>query len=164
MFIFDSRKINKKVTLSLIAVALSIYLPQQQCHAGFGNIFNGSNPQGSALPPTPPGAIGSVDDTEPGPSKTNISSPTNTAGNTDLSDDEKRMKQKYREKLARAKSLIDKGEKMMKSCGDRHDDKNYKRGKIYKEIGEHNLADLKANSPFPAGLDDNPKKPKPDSL
>lgn len=66
----------------------------------------------------------------------------------DYTDDEKRMQKKYKGNMNRAKELIDKGEKMMKSAGNRPEAKDYKKGKILKETGEKWLSDLKASDPF----------------
>lgn len=67
----------------------------------------------------------------------------------DYTDDEKRMQKKYKEKIRHAKSLISKGERMMKDGQSGKDDKTFKRGKVIKEIGERQLAELTANNPFP---------------
>lgn len=67
----------------------------------------------------------------------------------DYTDDEKRMQKKYKEKIRHARSLITKGERMMKSGQTGKDDKVFKRGKVIKEIGERQLAELTANNPFP---------------
>ncbi len=72
----------------------------------------------------------------------------------DFTDDEKRMQKKYQEKVKHAKSLIAKGELMMKK-GEGKDDKAFKKGKVFKQIGERELAELQANNPFP---DKDPKK------
>lgn len=66
----------------------------------------------------------------------------------DFTDDEKRMQKKYQEKIRHAKSLIEKGETMMKR-GEGKDDKAFKKGKVFKQIGERELAELQANNPFP---------------
>lgn len=66
----------------------------------------------------------------------------------DFTDDEKRMQKKYQEKVKHAKSLIAKGELMMKK-GEGKDDKAFKKGKVIKLIGERELAELQANNPFP---------------
>ncbi len=66
----------------------------------------------------------------------------------DFTDDEKRMQKKYKEKIRHAKSLIEKGELMMKK-GEGKDDKAFKKGKVFKQIGERELAELQANNPFP---------------
>lgn len=66
----------------------------------------------------------------------------------EYTDDEKRMQKKYRASIVHAKSLIVKGDRMMKD-GTGKDDKAVKKGKIIKEIGEKSLADLEANNPIP---------------
>ena len=67
------------------------------------------------------------------------------AAGGDYTMDEKRMQKKHRSNVASAQKLIAKGTSMMKS----KDLKTSKKGKIFKEIGEKRLAELKANSPFP---------------
>jgi hypothetical protein len=78
---------------------------------------------------------------------------TSNAGPTDYTADEKRMQKKYKANVRSAQALIAKGERMMKS----KEEKLAKKGKIFKEIGEKRLAELKANSPFPE-LADRPGK------
>jgi hypothetical protein len=67
------------------------------------------------------------------------------AGPGDYTDDEKRMQKKYKVSVSHAKGLIAKGDKMIKSP----DQKESKKGKILKEIGEKRLAELEANNPIP---------------
>jgi hypothetical protein len=76
------------------------------------------------------------------------STPGGGPGPADFTEDEKRMRRKYKANMAHCRDLISKGEKMMKD-GEGKDDKAYKKGKILKDIGEKQLADLQANSPFP---------------
>lgn len=71
------------------------------------------------------------------------------ASGGDYSDDEKRMQKRYKSSIVHAKSLIAKGEAMMKKSESNHDDKIFKKGKIIKEIGEKQLGELQANNPFP---------------
>ncbi len=165
--------INKSDSISLAFCALML-LSQQPSYAGFGNLFGGdSQPtaQAGSTDPTPPGAPGAglqepdnppkalfgnkKKDDEPGPLN----------ANGDFTEDEKRMQHKWNDRLANAHHLIDRGEKMMKSCGSNHNAKDYKKGKVLKEIGERDLVELKTNSPFPSttSLEDK-KKTKPDSL
>jgi hypothetical protein len=75
----------------------------------------------------------------------------------DFTDDEKRMQKKYNFSVRHAKDLISKGEGMMKRAEERHDNKSFKKGKILKEIGQKQLAELEANNPFP-DLKAKPKK------
>jgi hypothetical protein len=67
----------------------------------------------------------------------------------DYTSDEKRMQKKYKDNVKHAKDLISKGESMMNGCKGNTNHKDYKKGKIYKEIGEKSLSDLSANNPFP---------------
>jgi hypothetical protein len=69
----------------------------------------------------------------------------NAGSGADLSSDEKRMQKKYRENVRYAEKLVAKGTAMMRSSND----KESKKGKIFKEIGERRLAELKANNPLP---------------
>jgi hypothetical protein len=79
----------------------------------------------------------------------NATTPTKSNKMTDFTGDEKRMQKKYKSNLAHAQEIINKGERMMKSAGDNVNNPRYKKGKIFKEIGEKSLAELKANNPFP---------------
>jgi hypothetical protein len=66
----------------------------------------------------------------------------------DFTSDEKRMQKKYKGSIAHAKGLISKGEKMMELGKRGSKDKEFKKGKIIKEIGERQLAELTANNPI----------------
>lgn len=68
---------------------------------------------------------------------------------TDYTDDEKRMQKKFKASINHAKGLIAKGERMMKASEGGKNDKEFKKGKILKEIGERRLAELDANNPLP---------------
>lgn len=68
----------------------------------------------------------------------------------DFTEDEKRMQHKYRDSIKHAKSLITKGTDMMNSGKKSGNDKDFKKGKILKEIGERQLGELNANNPFPS--------------
>lgn len=67
----------------------------------------------------------------------------------DYTDDEKRMQRKYRASISHAKGLIAKGDRMMKAGEGGKNDKDFKKGKVLKEIGERRLAELEANNPLP---------------
>ncbi len=67
----------------------------------------------------------------------------------DFTDDEKRMQHKYRDSIKHAKVLIDKGTAMMDHGKKTGNDKEFKKGKIFKEIGERTFGELNANNPFP---------------
>ncbi len=114
-----------------------------------GNFFNSG---GSA---TPPGAVGNVDDDDhpqsssSGSSKTSPGMATGNNGGGDYTSDEKRMQRKYKDNVKHAKDLISKGDAMMKGCNGNTNHKDYKKGKLFKEIGEKSLAELSANNPFP---------------
>lgn len=70
-------------------------------------------------------------------------------GNPEFTDDEKRMRKKYKSNIASAQRLILKAVAMVKLGEKTGDQKSVKKGKILQEIGERRLAELKANSPFP---------------
>jgi hypothetical protein len=109
---------------------------------------------GGQGPTTPPGAMGSIE-TEPvskeKPSP-GMASGSNSGG--DYTSDEKRMQRKYKDNVSHAKDLIERGESMMKGAKGNTSHKDYKKGKIIKDIGEKTLAELQANNPFPE-----PEKP-----
>ncbi len=75
--------------------------------------------------------------------------PSANAMSGDFTGDEKRMQKKYKDNINHAKGLITKGTRMMEASGNNQNDPGYKKGKIFKEIGEKDLAELKANNPFP---------------
>lgn len=66
----------------------------------------------------------------------------------DFTMDEKRMQKKFKGSIAHAKELIAKGDKMMAVGKKGSKDKEFKKGKIIKEIGEKQLAELTANNPL----------------
>lgn len=69
-------------------------------------------------------------------------------GNTEFTDDEKRMRKKYKSNISSAQKLIAKADSMIKAAEKINDVKAQKKGKILKEIGEKRLAELRTNSPF----------------
>src|SRR5579885_1089585 len=77
----------------------------------------------------------------------------------DFTEDEKRMQKKYRASVRNAKDLIAKGTEMMEVGQRKHNDKVYKKGKVLKDIGEKQLAELKENNPL-ADLQDGGNKRK----
>lgn len=78
----------------------------------------------------------------------------------DYTTDEKRMQKKYKASVQHCKNLIAKGTKMMEA-GKGKNDKEYKKGKILKEIGEKQLAELAANNPLTEILEDRGSDRKP---
>ncbi len=76
----------------------------------------------------------------------------------DFTEDEKRMQHKYRDSIKHAKDLITKGTAMMDRGKKSGNDKEFKKGKIFKEIGERQLGELNANNPFPP----QEEQPKPE--
>jgi hypothetical protein len=145
----------KKIELLGLAALLVTTAP---AFAQGSNMFSG---QGGA-PITPPGAIGNIENDEIGsPTKDSAKSKPSPgmagAGGQaggDYTADEKRMQKKFKGNVQHAKDLIEKGESMMKSAKGNTSHKDYKKGKIVKEIGEKTLTELQANNPFPE-----PEKP-----
>jgi hypothetical protein len=125
-------KLNKpKLWTAVILASLVLPLPVLAQANGFYN---------NQLP----GAQGVVEDESmPGDKKNKLS----PAGG-DYTPDEKRVQDKYKAKVRSAKDLVAKGEHMMKAS-ENPNSKEYKKGKIFKEIGEKDLADLEQNNPFP---------------
>ena len=171
------RKKNQTAAISGLALISFLALAQQPSYAGFGNLFGGANdgkdgePNGTTSPNTPPGAIGTVDGDDgtarhsDKPSKSSSGGGSGAGPNgTDYTDDEKRMQGRYSGDLEQQKKNIEKGERMMKS----HDPKVAKKGALFKQIGEKELARLKEANPFPAqhSIEDKPRGTgsKPDSL
>lgn len=127
-------------TNHLLAALTLIALSAPASIAGPNDFFGAGG--GGQLPGGPPGGM------DPGAGYT---PPTGSSGasRTDFTDDEKRMRRKYKKQVKDVKDLIVKGTNMMKDGEKRHDNKVYKKGKIFKEIGEKQLAELEANNPFP---------------
>ena len=114
------------------------------------NSFFGSGGS-SQINPNQLGNTGREDDGAAGPgipAMNNGSLPPPAPAGGDVTQDEKRMQKKYRGNLHHAQDLIRQGDAMMKAAGNNTNDKNYKKGKVLKEIGEKSLADLKAANPF----------------
>ncbi len=136
-------KKNRIFFALLTAVMASSMAVGQPAEAGPNDFFGSSMPQGG-LPNNPPSDISAPSQfTTPGQAK--AADMLNGAGPGDYTDDEKRMQKKYKVSVNHAKGLIAKGERMMKSP----DQKESKKGRIVKEIGEKRLAELEANNPIP---------------
>ncbi len=124
----------------LTAVMASNLVDTQPVFAGPNDFFGSAMPAGQmADPNSAPGQYST-----PGQSK--AADMLNNAGPGDYTDDEKRMQKKFKASISHAKGLIAKGERMMKSPVE----KESKKGKILKEIGEKRLAELEANNPIPS--------------
>ena len=107
--------------------------------AGPNDFFGSTMPAGQmADPNSAPGQFAT-------PGQAKAQDVLNGGAPGDYTDDEKRMQKKYKASISHAKGLIAKGDKMMKSP----DQKESKKGKILKEIGEKRLAELEANNPIP---------------
>lgn len=129
---------NRQVITATVVAILSTSAASAQAP---GDIFNGAP---SMIPGTnaAEGALNQAA-SDPGNFK---------AG--DFTDDEKRMQHKYRDSIKHAKDLISKGTSMMDHGKKSNNDKEFKKGKIFKEIGERQLGELNANNPFPPQQDD----------
>lgn len=110
--------------LTAAAIALTSIAPAL---AGPNDSFGTSVPGQGDMSQVPAGALG---------------------GNTEFTDDEKRMRKKYKSNISSAQKLIAKADAMIKAAEKISDEKAQKKGKILKEIGEKRLADLRTNSPF----------------
>lgn len=132
---YHASKLNIYPTLALTALLITA----PAVFAGANDFFGQTLPNGQ-----------SVQDTDGKNLAPAVGAPLGAPTGGDYTDDEKRMQKKYRSNIAHARSLIAKGEKMMK---DTKDDKTYKKGKILKEIGEKRLQELKTNNPFADDLD-----------
>ena len=126
----------------LKTAALTLAMMAQPALAGPNDFFGGSVP-----------SSGPAGDPLAGPAA-NIAPPPGV----DFSDDEKRMQKRYKARMQHAKDLISKGTRMMKDGESKHNNKIFKKGEIFKKIGEKDLAELQANNPFPATSQ--PKKAK----
>jgi hypothetical protein len=111
------------------------------------NNFFGSNP-GANINPNQMGAKEDDGAAGPGLPVQNGALPPPAPAGGDYTQDEKRMQKKYHGNLRHAQDLVRQGEAMMKQAGNNKEDKNYKKGKVLKEIGEKSLANLKAGNPF----------------
>lgn len=143
----SNRQTNKnRIFFGLLtAIMASGLLDIQPAIAGPNDFF------GSAMP------AGQMPDPH-GTSSDNFTMPTNAKGvqaagqemmNSapagDYTEDERRMQKKFKASISHAKGLIAKGDRMMKS----NIEKESKKGRILKEIGEKRLAELEANNPMP---------------
>jgi hypothetical protein len=105
---------------------------------------------GSGLPNTqqvPPAPASSTAAPTASPASGLVPAPTgNGASPTDFSQDEKRMQKKSKEMAIHIKDLIEKGDRMMKDGKAHNNKKEYRKGEIFKEIGEKQQAALKASA------------------
>ena len=120
----------KALAFTLSAAAL-LALVTTPVMAGGPNDFFGSS-------------VGNPDNSPGTMAANNALNAANNSQAPDYTGDEKRMQKKYKENVKCAEKLIAKGEAMLKD----KDVKTAKKGKIFKEIGERRLAELKANSPL----------------
>lgn len=129
---------DRSLSAMLCTIVLSISIAPSLAQGSGTNSFFGNAMPGTSgpnpAPDEPPGTPG-------------LNAPKLPAAGGDYTDDEKRMQKKFKSRLAHDQDMISKGEHMMK--GSNPTSKEYKKGKILKEIGERDAAELKANSPFP---------------
>ena len=112
------------------------------------NDFFGASPNAQITPPaSSSSSSSSTASPSASPSSGLVPAPTsNGASPTDFTADEKRMQKKNKAMVKHIQSLIEEGDRMMKAGLAKKDDKMYKKGKIKKEIGERNQADMKASA------------------
>ncbi|MDZ4832530.1 MAG: hypothetical protein SGJ27_01890 [Candidatus Melainabacteria bacterium] len=137
------------LTANLIVAALIAGVAQPAL-AGSNDFFGTSVPEGAGKGATAPARQQPVNP---------YADPSVPQG--DFTTDEKRMQKKYKGSIAHAKGLVAKGERMMKAGPGGAKDKEFKKGKIIKEIGERQLAELSANNPLADILDDKGADRKP---
>lgn len=124
-----------KSTIQLLTAAAIAFTSVAPVFAQSNNFFGTSVPGQGDMTQPPPGA--------------NAASQQVSGGNSEWTDDEKRMRSKYKANINSAKKLIAKATTMIKAGESKNDDKAVKKGKILKEIGERRLAELKASTPYP---------------
>ena len=66
----------------------------------------------------------------------------------DFSEDERRMQKKFKTRVKHAKSLIEKGKKLIETGEKKNKKKLISRGKIFVDIGERELKQLAENNPL----------------
>jgi hypothetical protein len=143
------KSIDRTFTIGLLLVAL-MGASQRASFAGFLNLLDDESETVS------PNAQGQTIDKDGSTSVINNSSNSNKLGISGIRSAVSELMQdefpqrSFDKRLANARKNIDKGEKMMQSCGDDHTKAEYKKGKVMKEIGEKNLAELKTDSRFPS--------------
>jgi hypothetical protein len=144
---------NRTLTIGLLLLAL-MGASQRASFAGFLNLLDDESETAS------PNAQGQTVDKDGSTSVINNNNNNSNNSNklgisgirsaiSELMEDEFPQRS-FDRRLANARKNIDKGEKMMQSCGDDHTKAEYKKGKVMKEIGEKNLAELKTDSRFPS--------------
>jgi hypothetical protein len=123
-------RMNKQIAgLATMLVLFGLTSEVASAQGSLGGMYGGQ----------PPGAQGVVEDEKfPGDKQ-------GLKPGVDLTKDEIRVRDKYKARIARDKDLIARGEHMMKSDPN---SKDYKKGKVLKNIGEKDLAELEANNPF----------------
>ena len=126
-------------------ITLSILFAISCANAFAQNSFFGANPGGGSSSGS---KATQEDDGAIGPGIPPMNTPVTPApAGGDYTTDEKRMQKKYKGNLQHAHQLITQGEAMMKAAPNK-ESKEYKKGKIMKEVGEKSIGDLKTNNPF----------------
>lgn len=141
----SSQTRRNKIFFSLLTAVMAA--GAQSVLAGPNDFFGSAMPAGQMADPN--GNAGQF--TTPGQSK--AADMLNQSNPGDYTDDEKRMQKKFKASIVHARGLVAKGERMMKSP----DEKESKKGRILKEIGEKRLAELEANNPNPKNVPNNDK-------
>ncbi|MBK7747286.1 MAG: hypothetical protein IPP57_04815 [Candidatus Obscuribacter sp.] len=132
---------HRLVTLTLMLCSVA------PAYAGVNDFFGSSIPTVGSDSPSINGTSGSGA-AQSMPSELAPQSPS-TSSHSDYTDDEKRMRKKYKTSIKHAETLIAKGDKLIKDGESKKDDKMLKKGKILKGIGERTLDNLKSNNPLP---------------
>jgi hypothetical protein len=125
-----------KSTIQLLTATAIAFTSIAQALAQSNNFFGTSVPGQGDMTQPPPGANAAA------------GAMGSAGGNAEYTDDEKRMRKKYKANIVSTQKLIAKATAMIKAGEKSHDDKALKKGKILKDIGERRLAELRQNSPF----------------
>jgi len=137
----STRTKNNRIFFGLLtAIMASGLMGTQPVFAGPNDFFGSAMPAGQLADPN-----GTSGDMPPQGKGAGQGQDMLTPSPGDYTDDEKRMQKKYKASVSHARGLIAKGDRMMKS----NVEKESKKGRILKEIGEKRLAELEANNPIP---------------
>lgn len=137
-----------KSTIQLLVASAIAFGAVAPAFAGPNDFFGGSAPINVGNAGAAPGQVDPAA-APPGAATAAQQLGAMPGGNPEFTDDEKRMRKKYKSNIASAQRLILKAVAMVKLGEKTNDQKAVKKGKILQDIGERRLAELKANSPFP---------------
>lgn len=136
----------RKLTLLCLSLAATVSAVLPAC-AGPNDFF------GNTIPTVGGGDAGLSQSQAAATSSPSELSPMNqspsSSGPVEFTEDEKRMRKKYKKSLKHAQELIEKGDRMIKDGEARKDNKSLKRGQVLKGVGERTLEQLKTNNPLP---------------